>query len=78
MMQERSLYISVEKINRFFSKIILLYGIFIFDRIDAVRKGSEKYACISRECCSGWKPDSIEKSGCYHTSGLISCLINFL
>lgn len=38
MMQERSLYISVEKINRFFSKIILLYGIFIFDRIDASPK----------------------------------------
>lgn len=38
MMQERSLYISVEKIDKFFSKIILLYGIFIFDRIDASPK----------------------------------------
>ena len=48
-MQECSTYILVEKINRFFSKIIPLYGIFIFDRMDAsLKRIGEVRLCFKR------------------------------
>lgn len=53
MMQECSTYILVEKINRFFSKIILLYGIFIFDRIDASPKRIEE-VCLCFKIMLFW------------------------